>query len=154
MELLRNWILCITGSAVLSAICLNVVPSGRVKKVVRLVCGAVTLLCLAYPVTDGSLRELGNFEFDFSADVFEERAKETQQTATRAVIEEQYETYILDKGKEMGAEITSAEVSVRWSDDGYWYPVRAEINAPSENSELTQSVSEDLGIPIGNIYWS
>ena len=118
-------------------------------------CGAVTLLCLAYPITDGRLQELENFEFDFAtADIFEERAKETQQVATRAVIEEQYETYILDKGKEMGTEITSANVSVRWSDDGYWYPVRAEINAPFESSEFTQTVSEDLGIPIGNIYWS
>ena len=125
------------------------------KKTVQLVCGVVTLLCLAYPVTDGKLDELGSFDFEFAeTNVFEAKAAEAEQVVTRVVIEDQYEAYILDKGDEMGVEITSADVSVRWSDEGYWYPVRAEINAPCENAELTQVISKELGILSENIYWS
>ncbi len=155
MELLRNWILCVTGAAVLSAVCLSIVPSGRVKKTVQLICGVVTLLCLAYPVTDGKLDELGKFEFDFaSSDAFREKAEETDQVVTRKVIEESYEAYILDKGENLGVEITSADVSVRWSDEGYWYPVKAEIEAEQKSAELTDAISRELGIKTENIYWS
>ncbi|MBQ8831749.1 MAG: hypothetical protein IJ017_09130 [Oscillospiraceae bacterium] len=155
MELLRNWILCVTGAAVLSAVCIGVVPSGRVKKTVQLVCGVVTLLCLAYPVTDGRLDELGSFEFDFAdADIFEQEAYETEQVVTRKVIEDRYEAYILDKGEKTGVEIASADVSVRWSDEGYWYPVKAEIDASFESAELSQVIAEELGIPTESIYWS
>ena len=73
---------------------------------------------------------------------------------TRKVIEESYEAYILDKGENLGVEITSADVSVRWSDEGYWYPVKAEIEAEQKSAELTDAISRELGIETENIYWS
>ena len=85
---------------------------------------------------------------------FQKEAAETEKTVSRLVIEERYAAYILDKGFEMGVEITSADVSVRWNDEGYWYPVRAEIAAPYESAELTQVISKELGLEPGNIYWS
>ena len=155
MELIRNWILCVTGAAVISAVCISIVPDGRVKKTVQLVCGVVTLLCLAYPVTDGRLDELGSFEFDFgNAEVFREKADEAETIVTRKVIEDRFEAYILDKGENLGVEITAVKVSVRWSDEGYWYPVKAEIEAPYKSQELTDDISRELGISAENIYWS
>ena len=85
MELLRNWIFCVTGAAVLSAICINIVPSGRVKKTVQLVCGVVTLLCLAYPVTDGKLDEMGSFDFEFAETKVESAAWVKRITAATTV---------------------------------------------------------------------
>jgi len=154
VELLRNWILCVTGSAVLAAVCLSIAPKGRVQKALQLICGLVTLLCLAYPVTSGDLGDLEGFDFDFTDTTFEEDARETERAVTRLVIEDEYSAYILDKGFEMGVEITSADVSVRWNDEGYWYPVRAEIAAPFESAELTQVISKELGLEPENIYWS
>lgn len=155
MAFLRNWILCVTGSAILSALCIGILPKGRVKKTVQLVCGVVTLLCLAYPVTSGSLNELEGFSFDFGkTEIFKEKAWEAEQIVTRRVIEDRFCAYILDKGENLGLEIMSANVYVRWSDEGYWYPVKAEIKANEESAELTQIISEELGIAPENIYWS
>ena len=155
MELLKNWILCVSGAAVLSAVCISIVPKGRTKKAVQLVCGVVTLLCLAYPVTSGKIEELEGFAFDFGdVEVFEEKAQETERAVTRLVIEERYSAYILDKGKMLGVEITAADVSVRWNDDGYWYPVKVEISANNASDELTRIIAEELGIEPENIYWS
>ena len=158
MELLKNWIMYITSAAVLSAVCMGIIPEGRAKKAVSLVCGFVTLLCLAYPITDGRLDELSGAlpEFDFS-DRIEEKAGETKQIATRIVIQEELGAYILDKGKEMGVEIEEAEVSVRWSDEGYWYPVKAEIrlkNNGTASEEFKNVISQELGIEEKDIYWS
>ena len=158
MELLRSWVMYVTGAAILASICMNIVPKGRSGKAVKLVCGMVTLLCLAYPLTSGGIDELEGFEFARSEiTAFEERSKETELVVTRLVIEREYEAYILDKGEDLEVEISSADVSVRWSDEGYWYPVKAEINADLQNAEqlkLTQIISEELGIDPNNIYWS
>ena len=158
MELLKNWIMYITSAAVLSAVCLGILPEGRAKKAVSLVCGFVTLLCLAYPITDGRMDELSGVlpEFDLS-DGFEEKAEETKQIATRIVIQEELGAYILDKGKEMGVEIEDVEVSVRWSEEGYWYPVKAEIRLKNEGAaseELENMILKELGIEESKIYWS
>ena len=158
MEFLRNWILYVTGSAVLSAICLNVVPKGRVKKAVQLVCGLITLLCLAYPVTSGKLDELEGFEFAaHEIEYFANDAAETEKTVTRMVIEARYAAYILDKGEKLGVGIAEADVSVRWNDNGYWYPVRADIKTAEsggDTQELGRIISQELGLDLNNIYWS
>ncbi len=158
MELLKNWILNTTGAAVLSAICLSIVPEGRGKKAVALVCGMVTLLCLAYPLTDGSLSEIEGIIPDFRvSDEISEKADETEQIVTRTVIEAELEAYILDKGEKAGVVIRSVDVSVRWNTDGYWYPTGAEIylqDGYTASDELTDILSKELGIEPNNIYWS
>lgn len=158
MEFLRNWILYVTGAAVISAVCLNITPKGRVKKTVQLVCGLVTLLSLAYPITSGKLSELEGFEFAAAEiETFERDAEETEKVVTRMVIEGEYAAYILDKGEKLGISLAEADVSVRWNDEGYWYPVRADIKVidrEADTEEFVQAISEELGLNRNNIYWS
>lgn len=158
MELLKSWILNTTGAAVLSAICLSIVPEGRGKKALTLVCGMVTLLCLAYPLADGSISEIEGILPDFRiSDQISEKADETEQIVTRTVIEAELEAYILDKGEEVGVVIRSADVSVRWNTDGFWYPTGVEIylqDGYTASHALTDILSKELGIDPNNIYWS
>lgn len=148
--------LYVTGAAILSAVCLNIVPKGKTKNAVRLICGLITMLCLAYPVANGMLDELDGFVLmDDKAESIIQEAEETEKVITRVVIEERYGAYILDKGKEIGVDIVSADVAVRWNENGYWYPVSAEIRTGeniTDNEELTNIISEELGIDRSEIY--
>jgi cytochrome c oxidase assembly factor CtaG len=50
MDMVKSWILQITGAAMLTAAALSLAPAGRVKKVVALVCGLVVIAALISPI--------------------------------------------------------------------------------------------------------
>lgn len=158
MELLGKWVMYITGAAVLSSIVLSIVPKGRIKKAIKLICGLVTLLCMAYPVTNGMLSEIEGFELaENETEFIAQEAHQTERIVSRMVIEERFEAYILDKGKDYGIDIISADVTVRWSDDGYWYPVRADIHVTDiavDKEPMTEDIFKELGVERNEIYWS
>ena len=49
-EALRSWIVGIAGAAMVTAVAMTVTPDGRVKKVVSLVCGLMTVVALIRPI--------------------------------------------------------------------------------------------------------
>lgn len=158
MEVLRAWVMGITGAAVISAVCIAIAPEGRAKKVVRLVCGLLTIICLALPVTKNKFDFAGKLAgIEAGTEDFLSEVKKSEQTVTRLVIQERYETYISDKGAQLGIDIAEVSVKMRWSSDGYWYPVSADITADSEEAgknSLKDHITAEMGIDPGNIYWS
>lgn len=158
MELLKSWIMGLAGAGVVSAVCLALTPEGRVKKVVRLACGMLTFLCLVSPLAGGKIAFSEKLAATYAeAEDFMTKTEETEQNITRTVIQEKLKAYISDKGEKLGLQISDAKFKMRWSTDGYWYPVSAEITAKEDEAgrkKLSDCITADLGIDAENIYWS
>ena len=147
-EAIRGWILGLAGAAIFCAVALELTPGGSVKGVVRLLCGVVMAAALLTPL----------YRFDFSAyalNMARYRAagaeaaaagREISDALDRRVIEDSLAAYILDKARNLGAEIAGARVTVRWSGAGVWYPEAAEISG-SYSGALADAIEAELGIP-------
>ncbi len=158
-EALRSWVVGIAGAAMVTAIAMTVTPEGRVKKVVSLVCGLMTVVALIKPVVGfdygGFSEYLARYKSDAAA--FSSDIGDTNENLTRRIIEERCEAYILDKGKSLGLEELKASVQLTWSVDGYWYPCSALLctNADEDKRQkLSQSIEAELGIPSEELDWS
>ena len=157
--MLRTWILCLCGTALLCSVAMALTPDGTVKQTVKLVCGFAVLLALlglfkgfAYPDFSAYISE-----YKSSAGHVTEEAVETASKSTRFIIEEKCAAYILDKAASMGVGIENASVTARWSDDGYWYPVSAKMGGSFKEEEklsLSGVIEAELGIPPDEQIWS
>ena len=144
--------------AVLSAIGMALAPEGRVKKAVKLICGAAVLISLLSGIRsfdyNGYSRSLAEYRSD--AEKLIEDSMEEREYLKREYIEERCRAYILDKAAEAGAELESVEVNLDWSTDGYWYPVGAELSGGGDESAkytLSKTIESELGIPEANLEW-
>ncbi len=157
MDAVRQWVLGLCGAAALCALALTLCPEGRVRKVLRCVCGAVMALQLLYPIT--------GFDMDFyssSAALYRQRAAEAAGSATaeadrlsRTIIEDECAAYILDKADELSCPLTGAEVSAVWSTDGYWYPWEATLRGGQGEGKaaLARLIEAELGVPAERQHW-
>ena len=158
-EDIRNWIFAMTAAAFAAAVCRVITPEGSVKKVVMLLCGIVTVIAMVSPVTQidysdlsGSIARLREYAYDTSSDF-----EQTNDNLRREIIEQDCAAYILDKAKELGIENISASVTAKWSTEGYWYPVSAQISASAPQTlknKLAVCIEAELGIPEDEQIWS
>ena len=155
IELIRQWILGMTGAAVFCAVATELTPKGPVKGVLRTVCGVVMAAALIAPLLDFDFPayslNLARYR-DGAASVTED-GKEISDALNRRVIEETLGAYILDKAQTLGAEVTEARVSVRWSTEGVWVPASAEIYG-SYSEALAGAIEAELGVPREAQTWS
>ena len=147
------------GAAVVTAVAMTVTPEGRVKKVVALICGLVTIIALLKPIAGLDYRNLARniASYQKSADGAAAQAGKVDEKLTRLIIEDKTASYILDKGKSLGIGDLEATVTAAWSKDGYWYPsgVHLKSNAARElRDKLSQSIEAELGIPPEELIWS
>lgn len=70
----------------------------------------------------------------------------------RPVIEAEYAAYILDKAAALGAAVTGASVSVRWTTEGVWVPAAAEVRG-LYSAPLAAAIEAELGIAREEIRW-
>lgn len=147
-ELLRDWILSLTGTALISAAALCLTPEGRVKPVVRLLCGVCMAAALLSPLLgaalDGYPLELARYRARANAAAAEGTA--LRRELDRDIIERETEAYILDKARSLGAPLQSARVALRWSTEGVWLPESAELVGPY-CARLARLIEAELGIP-------
>ena len=158
-EALRSWVIGLAGAAMVTAAAMTVTPEGKVKKVVVLVCGLMTVIALLKPLAGfdytGFAKYLTQHEND--AEAFSAEIKSENENLTRRIIEERCEAYILDKGKSLGITDLAVTVTAVWSEDGYWYPAGASLrtNAGTEaRGKLGGSIEAELGIPQEELIWS
>jgi stage III sporulation protein AF len=93
VELLREWVVGVSGAAVLSALALTLTPEVGPRRVVKLVCGLLLLLAVVLPIA-----RLGGrgFRLDFSPPELDERTAalyEAGQSALDAIIQERTSAY-------------------------------------------------------------
>lgn len=158
-EALRGWIIGLMGTAMVAAAAMTVTPEGKVKKIVSLICGLMTIIALVRPVAGfdyrGFARSIAFYRK--SAEGFSREIADSNEKLTRLIIEDKCESYILDKGKTLGIDGLKAAVTVSWSKEGYWYPSAARLEANTEKEKrdkLSQCIVAELGIPPEELIWS
>ncbi len=158
-EALRSWVVGIAGAAMVTAIAMTVTPEGRVKRVVSLVCGLMTVVALIKPIVGFDYGSFSEYlaQYKSEAEAFSANIEATNENLTRRIIEERSEAYILDKGKSLGMTDLKAAIQLTWCVDGFWYPsgVSLETNADeTARQSLGRDIEAELGIPTDEINWS
>ncbi|HBR08357.1 MAG TPA: hypothetical protein DD735_05600, partial [Clostridiales bacterium] len=133
-------------------------PKGRVKGVLRVVCGAVMITVLISPVAgfDFAVYSESLGKYRIKAEAAAGRAAEAEDILSRSIIERECAAYILDKAAALELTASSADVSAKWSDGGFWYPYEAGINVSGgqdAREKLAEIIESDLGIPRDRQYW-
>jgi hypothetical protein len=159
IEHLRSWIMCISGTACVCAIALALAPEGNVKKTVKLVCGFALMLSImsAFKTIDYSRLSQYIAQYKLDAEEYVSDTVSESSKQTRFIIEQECEAYILDKAQELRENVECVSVTAKWSEDGFWYPVSANITGDvSEEVRryLTQIMEAELGIAKDKQTWS
>jgi len=151
MAALKDWILTLTVAALVSSIAMTLSPEGKVRRVVSLVCGLVTIIALLSPGVNFDISKFAkqSLELKKEAENFASDFEDKNDNLRRLIIEEECAAYILDKGQMLGILNITASVNAKWDTDGFWYPYSAEIvsDADAENKRrLAQHLEAELGI--------
>ena len=144
---LRNWVLGLAGTATVCAAATALTPNGRVKRVVELLCGVMMASALLLPLLRLELPDyaLHLAQYRAAADSWAAGAEEISRNLDRSYIESQLEAYILDKALRCGASLDGARVELRWSTEGVWVPVSAELSGAYCDA-LAEALEAELGI--------
>jgi stage III sporulation protein AF len=158
-EAIRDWIIGIAGAAMVSAAAQMMTPEGRVKRIVSLVCGMVTILALIRPLVGFDLGRFADYaaRYRLEAEAVTADMNETEEKLTRRIIEEKSAAYILDKGKSLGITDLEARVTAVWNEDGYWVPESARLETDAGEGarrKLAETITAELGIPEEELSWS
>jgi hypothetical protein len=158
-EALRSWIIGIAGAAMVTAAAMAMTPEGKVKKVVSLICGLMTILALIKPISGFDYTAFSKYlaQYKNDAQEYSGAMASKNENLTRRIIEDKCQAYILDKGKSLAITDLDVTVTAEWSKDGYWYPSGASLitNADTEaRNKLSRSIEAELGISPEELIWS
>lgn len=123
MELVKQWLLGITGAAILAALTEGMMPEGGIKQVGKLTCGLLLLTAVLNPLTGVNLAVPE--ELFYSGSQFYSLREETQ-VRIKQIIEEEISAYSMDKARALGV---SCEIRVhcQQEENGIFLPGQAEI---------------------------
>lgn len=158
-EGLREIVLTLVGTAMLSTLALTLAPEGKVKKAVRLICGLVMVLSVVGALKrldfSGYSQELTKWRMQ--SDSLTDTIEGVNNELERTIIEEKCEAYILDKASGLDISIEKVSVLADWDTEGYWYPVSVELKSdgvPTNRQKLEYHIEAELGISEEKIIWS
>ena len=154
IELIRTWVLALTGAAAFCAVATELTPKGPVKSVMRTVCAVVMAAALLSPLLefDFPAYALNLARYRDGAAALTEAGKALGGELNRRVIEERLAAYILDKALSLGVSVTEARVTLKWDAGGVWYPTAAEI-VGNYSGALSDCIAADLGVPAEAQTW-
>ena len=155
MQILRSFLLSVTGGAIICAVALKMPIKGTSAGLLRLICGIFMLLCLLTPLTKLKLHDFTPMT-DLYWSEAEQLAAQGENLAHQALselIKSRAEAYILDKAADLGV---SLDVCVSLTSQDL--PVPQEILltgavSPYQKSLLTDYIEDNLGIEGGKIQW-
>ena len=154
-----EWVRAIAGTALICAAAMALTPKGKVKNVLKLLCGIVLIIAMINPFLGKDLPSMSMdiSEYRKEAEDIIGKTEEKKNSLSRTIIEDQLETYILDKAKSLDVELNSVEVLAKWGDEGCWYPYEVRIKADiplREQGLISNSIESELGVPKERQYWS
>ena len=158
-ELIRTWIMGLVAASFLSAIALTLCPKGRIRSIVGLTAGLVTVVALVAPILDfdPEAHDLNLERFAFQLDTRIEEIEREQERLRTLIISDRSRTYIWDKAQSIGAYELDIQVETRRSPDGAVYPygVRLIGSITSEQQEILERyLSDTFGITAERQQWS
>lgn len=151
MDLVRGWLMCVTGAALVAAIADSLMPKGPVKQVGKLACALLLLWAVLSPVVHLDVPELFQGAGALQDQVEQQRRQLEQDSGAmmKTLIQRQCAAYIADKAAELGLKCT-AEVECVSGEGGTWLPwsVRVEGTMTEEQREaLGGEIERQLDIP-------
>ena len=157
-ELLRTWVLSLTGAALLCAFALALTPTGKVQRVVRLLCGVVMAIAMISPLRDFDFEtySMSLSSYRAAATAASAGLQETNDRLSRTIIEQECAAYIWDKAQSLGITPEEVTVTAKWGEAQCWYPHEATIRARASEglrARLAETVQTDLGIPLQRLSW-
>jgi len=158
-ELVRVWVLGLTGAAFLAAIAMTLTPKGRPRAVVGLVTGMVTIVALIAPILEFDYAAYGRNvgEFEASLEVRAREWEDARERLTSRIISERSEAYILDKAESLGLVGLDVEVATARDESGWLFPDRVWLTghySVEQRNALSEFLAGTLGIPAERQYWS
>jgi len=149
-EVIRSWLLTVTGVSMMIAIAENLLPEGVYKKIVALAGGLALVLVTLAPVMGFDEKALRK-EIDRFEEAVHDESEELKQRKDflyESIIAERAQAYILDKANELGlhCQIT---VSVAWNEE---LPIPCSVVVKGSWNQdqrlaLSELIETDLGIP-------
>lgn len=140
--------------SILFGIVLSLSPEGNVKKITNILCSVILISVLISPIIDFDYK---NYSLELTK--YRDREREFLQNSieqnkniNRSVIEQECQTYILDKAQQLNIYDAEPKVTVQWSTEGFWLPYAVEIKH-EYCSELAELIEADLGIPQTRQHW-
>jgi hypothetical protein len=127
-EALRSWIVGIAGAAMITAVAMTVTPEGRVKKIVSLVCGLMTVIALVRPIVGFDYRSFSEYlaQHKSEAEAFSSDIDSANENLTRRIIEERCQAYILDKASPLESRTWKRRCAFL-ERRRHWYPCGASL---------------------------
>ncbi len=153
---MRQYIVSVVAAALVCGILTGFMKDCGVKRLLKLLCGTFLTFTVISPIVKFTVPELPDFGL-----VFEEAEKAAQQgkiiteDSLMDIISAQSEAYILDKAKAMEVFLT-AEVATSFV-DGLPVPESVVLEgevSPEQRRQLSQIISDELGIPKENQVWT
>ena len=150
-ESIKSWISGIAVTAIIISIVQGIMPKGSVKRIAAVICSAALIAAMAAPVLKWSIPDIHKFrrEGDDLTRRYMENLSNANFDLNQSIIEAECESYILDKAKNLGANV-SVNVTAEYIDSDTCVPMSAEIFSscsPLIRTALSEYMSDELGIP-------
>lgn len=157
-EFVHNYIQTLVYSAVFCFLAMALTPEGSGKKAVGIACAAAMMIAVISPAVSIDLSDYSKTltEYKLKAEEYANSGKIESENLNRLYIQDKCQAYILDKAKEMGADIEDVTVTAEWSTDGFWYPASCEIwycCTDVQRAELETLIGTQLGISKDEQKW-
>ena len=125
MELAKQWLLGITGAAILAALTEGIMPEGGIKQVGKLACGLLLLTAVLKPFVG---IELTTWSENLFRDIPEPHTlQEETQARMKQLIEEEFSAYSMEKAQMLGL-TCDIYVHCQQEESGIFLPDGAEIS--------------------------
>lgn len=150
MEILRQWLVGITGAAMIVAMADSLTPEGTVRKIGRMVGGLVLLIAMVKPVMALDFDTMAFSNLHLEIDERQEELEKTDTELLKTIIGEKTGAYILDKAEEMGIPCRRVEVTCTVGEENVPYPSAVTIYGDFEEGQrnaLSRKIEADLAIP-------
>ena len=159
IELIKNWVISLASAALISGIARSLVPPGKMRRVVSLVCGFLTIAVMLGPLREFDLSRYSEFlvEFNSQTQAYGLSLENENARLVKAIIEERSAAYILDKAIYLGIVNSEATVETKFGEGDYPYPWSVTLGgeATAEQKEmLGRYIEAELGIPAERQYRS
>lgn len=158
-EFIRTWIMGLVAASFLSAIAMTLCPKGKVRAVVGLCAGLVTIVTLVGPILNFDYQAHFGALDDFESQL-EQRLEEMefeQERLRSIIISERSRTYIWDKAEVLGMGNVEIQVDTVRAETGELIPYRVHIGGvytQEQREDLERYLAETFGIPRVRQHWS
>lgn len=152
MELIRNWLIGITVSAMVVALADSLMPDGAIKKLGKLTGGLMIMLSILQPLISLDYGVMSEILVDYriQSEAYSAGVETKNVQLIKNIIEEKTSAYIQDKAAELGI-VCKADVTCLAREEETPYPTSVVVYGELEESQiqtLRKIIEGDLAIAV------